>query len=51
MATDLEKANWIKMSMDIISQELFERDFNELIERHQLTVIVQMIENRDFKGL
>ena len=51
MATDYEKANWIKMSMDIISQELFERDFNELIEKHQLTVIVQMIENRDFKGL
>ena len=51
MATDQEKAGWLRMTMDITANELFDRDFNELIKRHQQTVLVEMIENRDFKGL
>ena len=50
-ATDKDKASWLMMTMDITSQELFERDYKELIPRHQNTVLVTMIENRDFKGL
>ena len=49
--TDQEKASWLRMTLDIRSNELFDRDFNELIEKHQTTVLVKMIEMRDFKGL
>lgn len=51
MATDREKASWLKMTLDIRANELFDRDFNELIEMHQITVLKEMIIERDFKGL
>ncbi len=49
--TDREKATWLLTTMNITSNELFDRDFDELIKKHQTTVLVDMIENRYFKGL
>lgn len=51
MASDLEKASWLRQTMDITANEMFDRDFDELIKKHQISVLVEMIENRDFKGL
>ena len=51
MITDKEKAGWLMMTMDITAQHLFERNYDELKPTLQAEVLVEMIENRDFKGL
>lgn len=51
MVSDKEKAEWVMNSMDIRANDLFDRDFGSLIHKHKITVIIDMIEHRDFKGL
>ena len=51
MVTDNSKATWLLTTMNITSQDMFDRDFNELREELQTEVLVEMIANRDFKGL
>ena len=51
MVTDNSKATWLLTTMNITSQDMFDRDFNELRKELQTEVLVEMIANRDFKGL